>query len=282
FANSLSNNTSNMDSPLLHEIKKQASFFFKDKIKTARLKWTDVTPVELMTEEATSENPWPPETCNLGLISRGAFEVDDYERIVEILHKRLQKFDRSKWRASYKGLILLEHLLTHGPLRVPEEFRCDEDVIKEIGQLQYIDERGFNWGMRVRKLSERLVKLLENNEFLREERSRARQLSRGIEGFGSFNNQTWAINGSINAFPSKKYEKNNSCCGFHEIEGQGIVNLDKKFSTGDGDKEKQRVHKNMDEKLLKQENKTNLEEDFKIEHPFVDKESFAQASLLSV
>lgn len=42
-----------------------------------------------MTEEATNENPWPPDTRTIGVISRAAFEVDDYWRIVEILHKRL-------------------------------------------------------------------------------------------------------------------------------------------------------------------------------------------------
>ncbi|XP_054786110.1 epsin-3-like isoform X2 [Prosopis cineraria] len=235
-----------------------------------------------MTEEATSETPWPPETRTMGVISRAAFEVDDYERIVEILHKRLQKFDKSKWRVSYKALILLEHLLTHGPLRVSEEFQCDEDIIKEIGQFQYIDDRGFNWGMRVRKLSERITKLLENNELLREERARARELSRGIEGFGSFSNRTSAVNGNFTALPSKKYKKCNSYCGFPESEGYGFVSLDKKLSIADGNLEKQQVHKNMDEKLLKQENKANFGEDFKIDHPFVEQENFTQTSLLSM
>ena len=55
---------------------------------------------------------------------------------------RLFKFDRTNWRDFYKALILLEHLLTHGPRRVAEEFQCDKDVIKEIGNFQYIDERG--------------------------------------------------------------------------------------------------------------------------------------------
>lgn len=55
---------------------------------------------------------------------------------------RLLKFDRMNWRVSYKTLILLEHLLTHGPRRVAEEFQCDKDVIKGIGSFQYIDERG--------------------------------------------------------------------------------------------------------------------------------------------
>lgn len=41
-----------------------------------------------LTEEATSENTWAPDTRTLSSISRSAFEIDDYTRIVEILHKR--------------------------------------------------------------------------------------------------------------------------------------------------------------------------------------------------
>jgi epsin len=43
----LLNKNRKMGSPLLHEFKRQASFFFKEKIKTARLALTDVTPTEL-------------------------------------------------------------------------------------------------------------------------------------------------------------------------------------------------------------------------------------------
>ena len=41
-----------------------------------------------LVEEATNGNPGAPDTRTLKLISRAAFEVDDYWRIVEILHKR--------------------------------------------------------------------------------------------------------------------------------------------------------------------------------------------------
>jgi epsin len=41
-----------------------------------------------LTEEATNGNSWAPDSPTLGSISRAAFEVDDYWRIVEILHKR--------------------------------------------------------------------------------------------------------------------------------------------------------------------------------------------------
>lgn len=51
-------------------------------------------------------------------------------------------FDRKDWRGPYKALIILEHLLTHGPLRVAEEFKDDIDVIEEMASFQYIDEKG--------------------------------------------------------------------------------------------------------------------------------------------
>ncbi|XP_076947870.1 uncharacterized protein LOC143619936 [Bidens hawaiensis] len=176
-----------MGSPSFQELKKQASFFFKEKIKTARLALMDVTPAQLLTEEATDEDAWPPNTRTMGLISRAAFEVDDYWRIVDILHKRLCKFDKENWRGSYKALVLLDHLLTHGPNRICEEFQCDKEVIKEMTISQHFDQERFNWGLRVREKSERILKLLEEDQtFLKEERCRARKLTSGIKGFGSF------------------------------------------------------------------------------------------------
>lgn len=45
-----------------------------------------------MTEEATNENPWLPDSRTLRIISQAAFEVDDYWRIVEIIHNRFLVF----------------------------------------------------------------------------------------------------------------------------------------------------------------------------------------------
>ncbi|XP_019253452.1 PREDICTED: clathrin interactor 1-like isoform X2 [Nicotiana attenuata] len=116
-----------MDSPVLHEFRRQASLFLKEKIRTARLALTDVTPPQLLAEEATNGDLSAPNMQTMRLISRAAFEVDDYWRIVDILHKRLSKFETRNWRSSYKALMLLEYLLTHGPQSIAEEFRSDED-----------------------------------------------------------------------------------------------------------------------------------------------------------
>lgn len=56
---------------------------------------------------------------------------------------RLLKFERKNWRVSYNSLIVVEHLLTHGPESVAVEFGVDKNVIEQMGSFQYIDEKGF-------------------------------------------------------------------------------------------------------------------------------------------
>lgn len=46
----------------------------------------------------------------------------------------------------------------------------------------------FNWGLSVKNKAERVVSLLQDRSYLKEERARARKLTVGkIKGFGSFN-----------------------------------------------------------------------------------------------
>ncbi|CAA2987757.1 Hypothetical predicted protein [Olea europaea subsp. europaea] len=207
---SISDSGNMKNAPIFNEFKKQASFFFKEKIRTARLALTDVTPAQLLAEEATNGNPKGPDARTLKIISRAAFEVDDYWRIVETLHKRLARFDKRNWRASYNAVILLEHLLTHGPESVAEEFRTDRDVIREMESFQHIDEKGFNWGLNVRRKTERVLKLLEKGPLWKEERNRARKISRGIEGFGSFSYKTTPGQEFLQESSNKAFDKCNS------------------------------------------------------------------------
>lgn len=130
-----------MGIPFLRGLKKQTSFFFKDKIRKAQLTLTDVTRAEL-----------------------------------------LSKFNKKLWRKSYKALLLLEYLLLHGPKSVAAEFQGDKDLIREVGSFQYMDKRGIDWGLNIRKKAERILQLLEKEEVLKEERDRARKLKYGIEG----------------------------------------------------------------------------------------------------
>lgn len=223
-----------MGSPFFHEFKKQASFFLKEKIKTARLALTDVTPAQLLAEDATNGNPGAPDTRILNIISRAAFEIDDYWRIAEILHKRLVSFDRKNWWGSYKALIVLEHLLTHGPASFSEEFQTDKDVITEIGRFQHVDEKGFNWGLAVRKKSDRILQLLHNRTLFKEERDRARTVTKGIEGFGSFHVRTTDSEHTVLQESSslKAFDKCNSQFNEHGNQEHSFPTLNNRYSTG--------------------------------------------------
>ncbi|PWA63207.1 ENTH/VHS-like protein [Artemisia annua] len=205
------NNNENLgSSSSFLEFKKQASFFLKEKIKTARLALTDVTPAQIVVEEATNGNPWAPDARSLKIISKAAFEIDDYWRIVNVLHNRLVRFDASNWRIPYKAVVVLEHLLTHGPESVAEEFQTHKDVFQEMTNFQYTDEKGFNWGLNVRMKSERILKFLNEMNVLKEERAKARKLSIGIQGFGSFNHKVSSENGVIQQSFLDKYKRSNS------------------------------------------------------------------------
>ncbi|WOH12363.1 hypothetical protein DCAR_0831866 [Daucus carota subsp. sativus] len=194
-----------MASPSLHEFKRKTSFFFKEQIKVARLAFTDVTPAEILTEEATDGSLMTLDSRTVRFLSRAAFEVDEYWRIVDVLHKRLWMYDKKQWQCSYKALILLEGLLTHGPKRVAEDFQQDKDIIWEMGSLKFVDEKGFNWGLSVRNKSERILKLLKDESYLKQERDKARKITSGIKGSGSFCQRSISADSN-----SKQYGRCNS------------------------------------------------------------------------
>ncbi|KAK6776396.1 hypothetical protein RDI58_027397 [Solanum bulbocastanum] len=282
------NSNNIMAQPFLHEFKKQASFFLKEKIKTARLALTDVTPTQILTEEATNGNPGAPDTKTLKMISKAAFEVDDYWRIVGILHKKLSRFDKTNWRVSYKAVIVLEHLLTYGPESVAEEFQSDKDVIREMGSFQLIDEKGFNWGLNVRKKSERILKLLEDGQLLKEERNKSRKISRGIEGFGSFNIRRTTSSEEESAI--KPYGRSNSQFNHHENDDDDELQVSEKVDDEYLVKENIAPSDEMHKWNFKGESKALLDEQkeeprmvFSSEedHPFRETDQLTSVSLLS-
>ncbi|KAJ0960669.1 hypothetical protein J5N97_001458 [Dioscorea zingiberensis] len=147
-------------------MRKQASSYLQDKYKTAKLALTDVTPAELLTEEATNNEPWGPDAKTMTKISEAAFDEEDYWRIVDVLHRRLRTLNQREWRQSYKALVLLEFLITHGPEETCDEFHCNINVIQEIGYMNHTDEKGFNWGACMKSKSERILELLNDKEKL--------------------------------------------------------------------------------------------------------------------
>ncbi|MBA0629003.1 hypothetical protein Godav_023627 [Gossypium davidsonii] len=174
-----------MGTLLLNKIRKQASCFLQEKYRNARIAFSDVTAAELLAEEATNNDPWGPDARTMTKISEASFNMNDYWRIVYVLHKRLDHIDWKHWRQSYKTLTLLEFLLTHGPTTIAEEFLCDSEVIEELGTFTHVDENGFNWGLNMQKRSEKILELLGGGEALTQARLKALKTTKEIKGFGN-------------------------------------------------------------------------------------------------
>ncbi|XP_050216401.1 uncharacterized protein LOC126667464 [Mercurialis annua] len=175
-----------MGTLFLNQIKKQATFFLQEKYKNVRLALTDVSQAELLAEEATNSSAWGPDARTMTKIAEASYEVDDYWKIVDVLHKRFHNVDWKEWRQSYKSLILLEFLLTHGPEEFAEQFQSDSDAIEELGTFNYVDDKGFNWGDIMQKRSNNIINLLHGGVTLKEARLKALQITKEIQGFGSF------------------------------------------------------------------------------------------------
>ncbi|XP_043720571.1 epsin-3 [Telopea speciosissima] len=194
----------------LGDFKKQASFFLQEKYKTVKLALTDVTPAELLAEEAINSDSWGPDAKTMTRIAEASFDIDDYWRIVDVIHRRLYEVDWKQWKQSYKSLVLLDFLLTHGPEDFVEEFQCDKEVIEELGTFKHIDERGLNWGANIQKKSERLLNLLQGGEVLKEARNKALKVTKEIKGFGN-----------LMASPSSSSSSPLSSCGYSRTSSFG-------------------------------------------------------------
>ncbi|KAJ1253944.1 hypothetical protein BS78_K147500 [Paspalum vaginatum] len=171
---------------LAGEVKRQASGFLQDKYKQARLALGDVTPAELLAQEATNNDPCVPDAKTLACIADAAFDMDDCWRIAKVLHQRLSRAaDWKEWRPVYKALVVLEFLLTHGPEDLPREFMPDVPAMHDLRSFHYVDDRGFNWGACMQRRTDSILALLTDADRLREARHRvAGHTTAGLWGFG--------------------------------------------------------------------------------------------------
>lgn len=142
----------------------------------------------------------------------------------------------------------------------------------------------FNWGSRVNKLSERVLKLVEDPMFLEQERTRSRNLSRGIEGFGSFTQRpSSSTEASLDDFPNKIYGRCNS--HYNDPANTFFASNDRSFFVENRFSNTQGTCNNMEFKSVKKSSSWlgkngdgfGLTED----HPFCDKQPQTTVSLLS-
>lgn len=165
---------------LAGEVTRQASGFLQDKYKQARLALGDVTPAELLVQEATNNDACVPDAKTLACIADAAFDMDDYWRIASVLHQRLGRVDWKEWRPVYKALVVLEFLLTHGPDELPRDFLPDMPALCDLRSFNYTDDRGVNWGACMQRRTDAILALLTDADRLKDARRRAIRVSHEV------------------------------------------------------------------------------------------------------
>lgn len=88
----------------------------------------NLTETEIRVEEATNNDPWGPHGSEMAKIAEEAADPDKYREIMAVIARRLTDTEEN-WRQVYKALLLLEHLVKHGPIKVARDTQANSNVL---------------------------------------------------------------------------------------------------------------------------------------------------------
>ena len=111
----------------------------------------------------------------------------------------------SAWRVIFKGLTLLEHLLKNGSERCVDDARNHSHLLRNMDRFNYY-EGTVDRGVGVREKSKQIVEMLGDDERIREERQKARQLREKFAGRGAVASNSGRGGGGTGANGGVKYE----------------------------------------------------------------------------
>jgi epsin len=139
------------------------------------------TDVEARVYEAISHKNWGSSSTLMNEIARDTFDYDRFSVVTMILWESLSNPRPAAWRVVFKGLTLLEHLIKNGSERCVDDARNHSHVLRHLHNFNYY-EGTIDRGVGVREKSKQLVELLADDERIREERLKAKQLREKFGG----------------------------------------------------------------------------------------------------
>ncbi len=114
-------------------------------------------------------------------IATDTFDYERYTTITKILWESLQNQRPAAWRVVFKALTLLEHLVKNGSERCVDDARNHSHLVRALFNFNYY-EGTTDRGIGIREKSKQLVELLGDDERVREERMKAKQLREKFGG----------------------------------------------------------------------------------------------------
>lgn len=140
-----------------------------------------------------SHKNWGASSTILNELARDTYDYDKYSVITKIMWDAMDGRPAA-WRQVFKSLTLLEHLLKNGADRIVEDARSRGHKLRSLYNFNYY-EGTTDRGVGVREKSKQIMEVLQDNERVREERTKARKLREkfgggmGMSGVGSNGNR---------------------------------------------------------------------------------------------
>jgi epsin len=138
-------------------------------------------------------------------IADACYDPEAYHQILGVLARRLQEREE-RWRCCYKALLLLEHLIKHGPPKIVQDVQSSMSVLERLQHFQYKDPNGRDHGANVRHRAKELIDLVSSADRIQQEREKAkanRSKYRGVSGdeirVGGFGSTTTTTSSSYGA-----------------------------------------------------------------------------------
>jgi epsin len=183
------------------------------------------TDVEARVYEALSHKNWGSSSTLMNEIARDTFDYDRFSVVTMILWESLSNPRPAAWRVVFKGLSLLEHLIKNGSERCVDDSRNHSHILRHLHNFNYY-EGTIDRGVGVREKSKQLVELLADDERIREERLKAKQLREkfggnlgGVSNMGSMQGIGGGGSGGGSSYPGYGNNSNDSNYGGYHGSG---------------------------------------------------------------
>lgn len=181
------------------------------------------TDMEGKVREATNNEPWGASSTLMEQIAQGTYNIREREEILGMIFRRFTEKSGSEWRQIYKALQLLDYLIRHGSERFIDDVRSSIRILELLETFHYVDSESRDQGINVRNRAQEIVKLLQDDSQIRNERKKARETTKKYKGVAG---------GSING----PLDNMNTSAGFNKSHGNGLsVSADFDHNSDDED-----------------------------------------------
>ena len=136
------------------------------------------TELEKTLDQALSNENWGASGTMLSDIAQASYNDADYEVIKAAIFKALASQPKY-WKIIFKALNLIDHLIRNGSPRMIDDARDNIEKLRSLQDFSF-KEQQYDRGNGVREKSSQIIELLDDDQRLRFERKKAKELKQKL------------------------------------------------------------------------------------------------------